>query len=130
MRYSKQREFILNALKQNPTHPTADDIYNILKKKYPNLSLGTVYRNLNQLAENGDILRLSGLDGKVHFDHNTFKHCHIICQKCCAVSDIMVSESFFNELKKIKKNSPFEVNGCEIILRGICKKCRKDEQEK
>ncbi len=127
MRYSKQRELIFETLRQNPIHPTADDIYNMLKKKHPSLSLGTVYRNLNQLAENSDILRLNGLDGRVHFDHNTCKHCHIICQKCSAVSDILLTENFFNELKKIKKNSPFEVKGCEIILRGICKKCQKED---
>ena len=55
MNYSKQRELILNTLKENVVHPTAEYLYEILKENNPNLSLGTVYRNLNQLAENGTI---------------------------------------------------------------------------
>jgi len=88
MKYSKQREHILKTLRENVIHPTADEIYALARKGMPSLSLATVYRNLNQLAENGIIRRIDGLDGSVHFDHNLCKHYHFICTKCNKVYDV------------------------------------------
>ena len=78
LKYSKQRDSILKTLQENVVHPTADFIYAKAKEENPNISLATVYRNLNQLAENGDIKKISGLDNMTHFDHNTHKHFHFI----------------------------------------------------
>ena len=88
MKYSKQREHILKTLRENVIHPTADEIYALARKGMPSLSLATVYRNLNQLAENGIIRRIDGLDGSVHFDHNLCKHYNFIFTKCNKVYDV------------------------------------------
>ena len=88
MNYSKQRELILETLKENVVHPSADYIYGKLKDKLPNISLATVYRNLNQLAENGTILKIEGLENSDHFDHNTHEHHHFLCEKCGRIFDI------------------------------------------
>ena len=88
MKYSRQRDLILKALRENVVHPTADFIYTVLKEKEPNLSLATVYRNLNLLANEGIIRKIEGLDGVAHFDHNTHNHYHFICSKCNKVYDV------------------------------------------
>ena len=82
MKYSKQRELVLQTLQQNVVHPTADYIYAVLHKEYPSISLATVYRNLNQLAEMNVIRKIVGLDASTRYDHNTHKHYHFICSKC------------------------------------------------
>ena len=76
MNYSKQRELVLKTLQENMIHPTADQVYELMRKEMPKISLATVYRNLNQLAEKGIIRRISGLNGSVHFDHDIEKHYH------------------------------------------------------
>jgi len=122
MRYSKQRELILATLKKHPVHPTADALYAMLKKCNPALSLGTVYRNLNLLAKEGTILRLKGIDGSEHFDHNVFPHCHFICERCSEVEDVALPQKFTEVLKQFKKG--YRVNACEVVLRGICSTCK------
>jgi len=124
MRYSKQREMILQTLKDNPVHPTADYIYDLLKPKMRALSLGTVYRNLNLLEKNGLIKRIRGLDGRDRFDHNNFDHLHTICQACGRAQDVMLPPKLAAALARLKEKTPFTVKSCEILLNGICAGCR------
>lgn len=85
---SKQREAILAFLQTRKDHPTADTVYQEIRHTIPNISLGTVYRNLSMLSERGDILRLS-CDGKMdRFDADTSLHYHFICNNCGCVKDI------------------------------------------
>ena len=123
MNYSKQRELILNTLKENVVHPTAEYLYEILKENNPNLSLGTVYRNLNQLAENGTIKKIEGLENSSHFDHNTHEHFHFICDKCKRVFDISVNIAPDIALKT-EKETGFTVKGYDIAIHGICNECK------
>ena len=88
MNYSRQREIILETLKSNVVHPTAEYLYAILKAKAPNISLATLYRNLNQLADNGVIKKIDGLEAPSHYDHNTHEHYHFICDECKRVFDV------------------------------------------
>ena len=88
MKYSRQRELILKTLKENCIHPTAEQLYELIRREEPTVSLATVYRNLNLLAENGMVKKIEGLDGTAHFDHQTFDHYHFICTKCNRVFDI------------------------------------------
>ena len=90
MRYSHQRELILNAVKRVKTHPTADMVYDSLRAENPSLSLGTVYRNLNLLALNGDITPIYTGDNKVHYDGDTKPHCHFVCKGCNKIIDIFI----------------------------------------
>ena len=86
-RYSRQREAILKNLRHRTDHPSADMVYESLRHEIPNISLGTVYRNLNNLSENGSILRFA-VGGKEHFDGNITPHIHFICTDCGAIQDV------------------------------------------
>lgn len=88
MKFSKQRELILNEILNNPVHPTADYLYENLKKDNPNLSLGTVYRNLAQLTEHGFIRKVSIPGYPDRFDGRIDNHYHIICEVCGEVYDL------------------------------------------
>lgn len=87
-KYSRQREAILNFLATRKDHPTADVIYQEIRKEFPNISLGTVYRNLALFHEENKILTLHPGDGKEHFDGNTQEHYHFFCDKCQKVLDL------------------------------------------
>ncbi|MBH1942080.1 transcriptional repressor [Mobilitalea sibirica] len=88
MKYSRQREAIKEYLSQTIEHPTADTVYMNIRKQYPNISLGTVYRNLNLLAEQGEILKINCRDGSDRFDGNPNPHYHFICNGCGRVFDL------------------------------------------
>lgn len=91
LKYSRQREAIVNFLATRKDHPTADVVYEHIRSEYPNISLGTVYRNLALLSEIGEITKLSYGTGADHFDGNTKPHYHFVCTECNAVSDIELS---------------------------------------
>ena len=88
IRYSKQRVLIFNNLKHRYDHPTAEMIYQDLKVDYPHLSLGTVYRNLNQLVETKQIKKLDLGDTMVHYDGNIQPHMHFMCNCCQTIYDL------------------------------------------
>lgn len=93
LRYSKQRESIKKYLDTHRTHPTAETVYQDLRQDFPNISLGTVYRNLNLLADMGEIKRISSGFGPDHFDGNVTPHYHFICTKCSKVLDIDIGQN-------------------------------------
>lgn len=82
MKYSRQRESILNSLNEKLDHPTAEMVYNCVKKEQPNISLGTVYRNLNQLVEQGVLRRIATPVSGDRFDIRTDPHAHLLCTRC------------------------------------------------
>ena len=91
LKYSKQREAIKNFLVTRYDHPTAETVYLNIRREFPNISLGTVYRNLNLLAEIGEIQKLSPGIGPDRFDGNPAPHYHFICRHCGCVMDLTVS---------------------------------------
>ena len=119
---TRQREAIIDFLKTRKDHPTAEMIYENIRKEHPNISLGTVYRNLSILSERGDILRLN-YDGKSdHFDACTIPHCHFYCKNCHAITDLDLDlPSAF--LKKARANFKGKIDGCSIFFDGICEDC-------
>ena len=88
LKYSRQREAIKSFLMTRKDHPTADVVYHSLRADFPNISLGTVYRNLTLLADLGEIARLRLGDGVDHFDADTSRHYHFICSECGSVLDL------------------------------------------
>ena len=88
LKYSRQREAIKSFLMTRKDHPTADVVYENVRKEFPNISLGTVYRNLTLLSDMGELLRLRVGDGMDHFDAATEPHYHFICHKCNRVIDL------------------------------------------
>lgn len=123
MKFSKQRQLILDVILNNKNHLTADNIYNILKVDNPSLSLGTVYRNLSQLVENNIIKKVSLPNQPDKFDKNTEKHCHLMCEKCGEIFDV----NYNNEIYKCFECSGDIIKSCEIVLSGVCKNCSDDK---
>ena len=124
MNYSKQREVVLDALKENVIHPTAEKLYSIIQIEYPQVSKATLYRNLAQLVEAGIIKKIDGLEPSSHFDHNTHPHYHFICEKCGRVYDVSCDVAK-NVAEKAEEETGFKITSHEIVFKGLCKDCQK-----
>ena len=124
MKYSRQRELILKTLKENCIHPTAEQLYELIRREEPTVSLATVYRTLNLLAENGMVKKIEGLDGTAHFDHQTFDHYHFICTKCNRVFDIPCDISP-DLAQDVESRTGFRIASYDVSFRGTCKSCQK-----
>lgn len=105
-------------------HPTADMVYMNVRQQYPNISLGTVYRNLSLLAELGEIRRLRVGDGIDHFDADTSPHYHFVCRECGAVSDVHMP-SIDSIVEIADANFEGKVDGNVTYFYGICASCLK-----
>lgn len=123
LKHSKQREMIRSFLSTRKDHPTADVIYAQIRQEYPNISLGTVYRNLTLLADIGEIQKIRVGDGVDHFDADTSEHYHFVCKKCGAVID-MDMESINHILEIAGMNFPGEVEGHVTYFYGTCGGCK------
>lgn len=127
MKYSKQREAIVNYLRSTHSHPSADDIYMEVRKTHPNISLGTIYRNLAQLTQNGVIIKLETGSGKDHYDGFTHKHYHFVCSCCDRVFDINIPE-VQNIDKYAEQASGFKVENHTIMFYGQCNDCMNNQK--
>ena len=119
--YSKQREAILNELRSRCDHPTAAQVYEGVRKVIPNISLGTVYRNLASLVESGEILSVTVGDGYEHYDGDKSFHLHLHCKECGAIIDSRVEAEKLNGLAELDGFTP-ETSVC--VVYGICKNCK------
>ncbi len=113
----------MRILKSTKSHPTADWIYQKARQEIPNISLGTVYRNLRNLGQTGKIQRLTFNSFADRYDADTSFHYHFTCQKCEKIYDIK-PQGEGNFLKEVKKNTGFKVEGIKIDLFGICSRCK------
>ena len=123
MNYSKQREIISKYIKSVKTHPTAEMIYNDLRVQNPELSLGTVYRNLDRLSSSRTIVRLKQFGQKDRFDGNTSQHYHASCVKCGNVFDVYL-DYFSNIDKSVEKETGFDVLSHEVKFNIVCLECK------
>lgn len=121
-KYSRQREAIKEYLAGTTSHPTADTIYENIKKVYPNISLGTVYRNLNFLVEHGEVLKLSCDDERDHYDANTAPHHHFYCRCCHQVTDLPLP-SFRPDDLLDGYTFPGQIDTCVTYFIGTCSSC-------
>ena len=126
--YSKQREEIINILKESYSHPTAEEVYLLAKEKNPNISRGTVYRNLNNLVEKGEIIKIDMSDSD-RFDYMKDDHSHVICAECGRVIDYHHDFDMDNISKEIRTQSGLEFFSCNIAIKGICDKCNNKNKE-
>ena len=122
--HSRQREAILDILKKSYSHPTADEIYNDVKIELPNISLGTVYRNLDELVKSGIIKKIP-TTSKDRFDYMKSNHCHAICSECGHVHDIEINFNSDEIMNEIFAQSKIASNPKDIIIMGICNGCQK-----
>ena len=119
---SRKRETIRTILKNTDTHPSAETIYLQVKNVYPNISLGTVYRNLNQLIELGEIEKVSGTVGSDRFDGNPKPHNHFFCTCCDAIIDLPDLDGV-NVEKEMQKQFQGRITGHVTNYYGTCPNC-------
>ena len=122
MRYSRQRELITGIIKGRCDHPTADMIYCTARELEPNISLGTVYRNLKLLADEKDIITLETEDKKIHYDGDTSRHSHFICSRCGRIIDLFKPSKTPDEIDELG----LKVSGEKCIYYGLCTDCGND----
>ena len=115
--FSRQREEIIKVLRSTYTHPTAAWVYSRVKEVIPNISLGTVYRNLAALSETGEILSLSVGDGFEHFDGNPAPQAHLHCRLCGKIADAPMHG---DPLADVAREHGFEPETSVYIEYGVC----------
>lgn len=122
LKRSKQRDAIMNYLKGTKEHPTADMVYQSVREEFPNISLGTVYRNLSLLEECGEIKKISCDEKSERYDANIMPHYHVFCRCCHKVMDLEMEP--LNHIN-ILAESAFDgtVDAHQIYFKGTCKKC-------
>ena len=129
LKHSRQRDAIAENLRHRKDHPTADMIYKDIRNVYPNISLGTVYRNLSLLVELGEAKKITTGTGAEHYDGDTHPHNHFICRSCGNVLDM----NDFIDCGKIKLLAADQFDGqiedCSILLYGVCGECLKKEEK-
>ena len=127
-KYSKQRELILESLRNRKDHPTAEKLFMDLKKQMPELGIATVYRNLIELCEEGLITKVKSKTGPDRYDGNELPHIHFECKKCGDFIDIYLTEMQIKQMhmsmKKLSGEIEAEYETSEIYLTGLCKKCK------
>ena len=122
--YSKQRELVLQVIKENLTHPTAEEIYLYVIQKQPKISRSTVYRNINILVKMGKIKKISMLKGPDRYDYLHKEHCHVICKKCGRVFDFYHDFKCDEITNKIKEQIEIDMLVDSITIYGICEDCK------
>jgi len=122
-RKSKQKEVILGVVKGTSSHPTADQVYEQAKREIPNISLGTVYRNLRLLKQEGEILELNFNSTLSRFDGTAQNHYHFRCEQCGRIFDL--DEPVDKTLnKRITRKTGFTVVGHHLEFYGLCRDCQ------
>ena len=126
-RHTRQRQFTLEVLKQTASHPTASELHAMLLPHLPQISLGTVYRNLGVLARMGLVRRLDAGAGRARFDGNPQQHAHIRCLSCGRMADAELPGG--GVLEESRPGNLEEVNGYRVVsvrvdLIGVCPECR------
>lgn len=122
LKHSKQRDAIKDYLSSTTSHPTADTVYTHVREDFPNISLGTVYRNLNLLANIGEAIKITTPDGGDRFDARTCPHYHFYCKSCGRIYDME-----FDKMDEINRLAAQSFNGNieshTTLFYGTCADC-------
>lgn len=124
-RNSKQRRVILEELSHLRTHPTATELFDIVRARMPRISLGTVYRNLDLLVQQGTVRRLDQGGGQTRYDADLHPHYHLRCVACDGISDVHTSGDVLDEsvLEQVVELDMELVLGLRLEIVGICRVC-------
>ena len=126
LKYSRQRESIKNYLMATKEHPTADDVYMNVKQEFPNISLGTVYRNLNLLTDIGEAIKISTPNGGDRFDGKLEPHNHFLCTKCGRLLDLELDMQSIDEVNRLAaENFDGVITSSSTLFYGECSDCIK-----
>ena len=126
-KYSKKRQAILEALRNTKEHPSAEMLYAKLKPEYPDLSLGTVYRNLAMFVRDGDVVSVGTVAGQERYDADTRPHAHFICSSCGRVLDVC-SPCLSALDKEVERETGGEIVGHSLSFSGTCSGCLKGQK--
>jgi Fur family ferric uptake transcriptional regulator len=124
VRKTKQREVILDELVKLRSHPSADELYGLVKKRLPRISLGTVYRNLETLSREGIIQRLETAGPQRRFDADTGDHQHIRCVNCGRIDDLAAGADRARCDVRVARGTGYRVLGRRVEYLGVCPACR------
>lgn len=130
LNFSKKRDAVLEVLCSTNSHPSAEWIYNKLKDDYPNLSLGTVYRNLALFKEQGLAVSVANVDGQERYDGVTTPHAHFVCKECGSVFDVDCltgNKGFYDRIARLYN---CEVDRHYLCFHGTCANCRNEHLQK
>ena len=128
MRLTAQRQVILEELAKVSSHPTANEVYDMVRRRLPRIGLGTVYRNLELMADVGVILKLEVGGTQKRFDATVVPHYHVRCTACGKVNDIEIAvQEQINEMAE--KASNYKILGHHVEFSGICSRCQDEKQK-
>lgn len=122
MRYSRQRHLVQETLQKSHSHLSADQIYRLVKGIDSNISIATVYRNLNQLCEMGEIMKLNVPDSAGYFDGNSKAHFHMQCEQCGNIVDIPAN-IIPDITHLVNKATQFKITESQLFFKGTCSIC-------
>ncbi len=123
-KYSRKREAILECIRSTDTHPSAEWVYAQLKPRIPDLSLGTVYRNLTMFKNEGTIISVGVVDGQERFDHHVEPHIHFICECCGTVRDVELPDPVEALERQVAQVTGSTVTGHRLSFLGRCPNCQ------
>jgi len=115
-----QRQLILGAVAELDIHATAEQVYEYVALRHPSISKATVYRNMSQMAECGELLKIGSFYGQTHYDHNCHEHHHFVCEQCRRVVDVECD--FSGILSGVEAIAGFEIEN--ISFGGKCAECK------
>ena len=127
-RHSKKRDAVIETLKSTDIHPSAEWIFLQLKEHYPDISLGTVYRNLSQLKQQGIIASLGFVAGVERFDGNTAPHVHFVCTQCGKILDLHQLQVPQKLCDRAAEETGAQINHCHLTFNGQCGECTEDRE--
>lgn len=122
---TRQRKIILDQFAEPGRHLTADMVYRNVRDRMPNISLGTVYRNLDLLSSSGQIRKLDLGGGQSWYDGGMHLHYHVRCVQCGELSDVS-AEGFDDLVASASRSSDYVITGHELTFHGLCTNCRRD----
>jgi len=126
LRMTRQRKIILQELRKVDTHPSADEVYELVRKQLPRISLGTIYRNLEVLLQLGEIQRIELSGSLKRYDGNPKVHYHIRCIHCERVDDVVIKPTRDLDYQ-IHCSTEYQVIGHRLTFLGYCRECQKKE---
>lgn len=127
LKRSKQRDSIKAYLANTTEHPTADTVYLHVRDEFPRISLGTVYRNLNLLADIGEVIKITTPNGGDRFDGNTKPHYHVLCTKCERVIDLNMDVVTAID-QMAEEHFPGKIQSHTALFFGVCEDCLEKEE--
>lgn len=131
LKYSRQRASIKEYLMSTADHPTADTVYLHVRKEFPRISLGTVYRNLNLLADMGEAVKITTPHGGDRFDGRTDPHYHVVCTSCGKVFDLKLDSTYMQEINQLAdKYFHGNIDSHTTLFYGTCQECIENKKEK